>query len=248
MEIQQPLAGRRELIQVGHLVFGQVVKAQPHYEAVLVCLTTGHLAVLPHAHRDRPLKIGDTLAAAVWRINAASGSILLSQQSVHYFRKIADLVLAPVVAAQQVRIRRVASAAGAPFVKILVEELASEGFRACLLRLSEFKPYLARSVVLIPYDPDPVQLIKAALRPAPPTRIRRILLLSTTHTALVEVEPGSLAAFLGYKGLNVAVANKLVGYHLELTAATDRPLTPSAGQPDSSPSGPEPNAHERRDP
>jgi transcription antitermination factor NusA-like protein len=227
MESPQLLAERRELLQVGHLVFGQVVKAQPSYDAVLVCLTTGHLAVLPHAHRDRPLKVGDTLAATVWRINATTGSILLSQQSVHYFRKIAELVLAPVVAAQQVRIRRVASAAGAPFVKILVEELGPEGFRACLLRLPEFKPYLARSVVLIPYDPDPVRLIKAALRPAPPARIRRIALLETTRTAQVEVEPGALGAFLGYRGLNVAVANKLVGYHLELTTASDRPLAAS---------------------
>lgn len=209
-------------LQTGNLVFGQVVKALPDRQASLICLTTHYLAVLPHEHRDRTYKVGDTLAATVLRATP-SGYPILSQRCSQYIRKIADLLLAPLVQARRVKIRAVAMAQDAPFVKVAVELLDGEDpMGECLHRLVEFKHYLTPTVVLIRYDEDLSRYIANALTPAPRHKIRQVVLLPATRSAQVTVEPGAARSFLGFKGLNVAVANKLVKRHIDIVECATR--------------------------
>ncbi|MEW6542487.1 MAG: hypothetical protein AB1411_02625 [Nitrospirota bacterium] len=208
-----------DILQIGHLVFGRVVKAHPDKSAYLIMLTTGHLAILPKEEEDRPYKVGDNLAAAVSRIGDSHP--ILSQRSVHYIRKVADTLLIPLIRAQRVKIRGVASAVGAPFVKIAIEELTDDDpMGDCLKLLLDFKSYLTPTVVLVRFDSDLEAYITNALAPAPRNKIRRIVILHSTRSAQVLVETSSVRAFLGYKGLNVAVANKLVKRHIEIVGVT----------------------------
>lgn len=214
MLVSDAYSSEQDPAHIGHLVFGQVVKARLDYDAYLVCLTSGRLAILPRALQDRPYKVGDTLAAAVSGLSHEGKQLLLSQRSVHYYRRVSELILAPLLQARQAAIRKVASAEGAPFVKIAIEPASPEAMTACLERRAEFEPYLRLSVVLVQYHADLARYIESALRPAPPQKIRRIVVLPTTREARVEVEEASVPAFLGWKGLNVAVANKLVNRHI----------------------------------
>jgi hypothetical protein len=207
----------RHTLQVGHLVFGQVVKAMPDRDAILLYLTTGHLAILPKSVQDRPYRVGDTLTAAIteW----AAQYVIISQRSLHYFLKVTDLLLAPLVQAKRLAVRSVATAHEAPFIKIAVEILTDDDpMRDCLSLMTDFKAYLSLTVVFVKYDEDLRRFIANALAPASPRKIRRILLLKPDKIAQVIVEPGAVASFLGFKGLNVAVANKLVKWHIDIKA------------------------------
>ncbi|MBX3124745.1 MAG: hypothetical protein KF854_16760, partial [Nitrospira sp.] len=146
-----------------------------------------------------------------------------SQRSMHYFRRIAELVLAPVLADDHVHIKRVATAQAASFVKIAVEtyRTGEDVIATCKPLLYEFRTYTSRTIALVKYHMEVEAYIREALAPAPSRSVRRVDVYREEHQARVIVERGTIAQFLGRKGMNAAVASKLTGYGLVLVDEAD---------------------------
>ncbi len=205
------------MVQVGDLVMARVIRMDPGHSAYLLWADSiGRYAILPHQHADRQYKVRDSLMGAVYKVGDEFP--MLSQRSMHYFRRIAELVLAPVLADDHVHIKRVATAQAASFVKVAVDTYRSgeDAIAACKPLLYEFRTYTSRTIALVQYHSELESYIREALAPAPSRSVRRVEVYREEHRARVIVERGTIAQFLGRKGMNAAVASKLTGYGLVL--------------------------------
>ncbi len=210
------------MVQVGDLVMARVIRMDPGHSAYLLWADSiGRYAILPHQHADRQYKVRDSLMGAVYKVGDEFP--MLSQRSMHYFRRIAELVLAPVLADDHVHIKRVATAQAAPFVKVAVDTYRSgeDVIAACKPLLYEFRTYTSRTIALVKYHSELESYIREALAPAPSRSVRRVDVYREEHRARVIVERGTIAQFLGRKGMNAAVASKLTGYGLVLVDEAD---------------------------
>ncbi|MCS6317661.1 MAG: hypothetical protein H8K05_07805 [Nitrospira sp.] len=200
----------------------RVIRMDPGHSAYLLWADSiGRYAILPHQHADRQYKVRDSLMGAVYKVGDEFP--MLSQRSMHYFRRIAELVLAPVLADDHVHIKRVATAQAAPFVKVAVDTYRSgeDVIAACKPLLYEFRTYTSRTIALVKYHSELESYIREALAPAPSRSVRRVDVYREEHRARVIVERGTIAQFLGRKGMNAAVASKLTGYGLVLVDEAD---------------------------
>ena len=205
------------MVQVGDLVMARVIRMDPGHSAYLLWADSiGRYAILPHQHADRQYKVRDSLMGAVYKVGDEFP--MLSQRSMHYFRRIAELVLAPVLADDHVHIKRVATSRAASFVKVAVDTYRSgeDVIAACKPLLYEFRTYTSRTIALVKYHSELESYIREALAPAPSRSVRRVEVYREEHRARVIVERGTIAQFLGRKGMNAAVASKLTGYGLVL--------------------------------
>ena len=210
------------MVQVGDLVMARVIRMDPGHSAYLLWADSiGRYAILPHQHADRQYKVRDSLMGAVYKVGDEFP--MLSQRSMHYFRRIAELVLAPVLADDHVHIKRVATSRAASFVKVAVDTYRSgeDVIAACKPLLYEFRTYTSRTIALVKYHSELESYIREALAPAPSRSVRRVDVYLEEHQARVIVEPGTIAQFLGRKGMNAAVASKLTGYGLVLVDEGD---------------------------
>lgn len=210
------------MVQVGDLVMARVIRMDPGHSAYLLWADSiGRYAILPHQHADRQYKVRDSLMGAVYKVGDEFP--MLSQRSMHYFRRIAELVLAPVLADDHVHIKRVATSRAASFVKVAVDTYRSgeDVIAACKPLLYEFRTYTSRTIALVKYHSELEYYIREALAPAPSRSVRRVDVYREEHQARVIVEPGTIAQFLGRKGMNAAVASKLTGYGLVLVDEGD---------------------------
>jgi len=195
----------------------RVIRMDPGHSAYLLWADSiGRYAILPHQFADRQYKVRDSLVGAVYKVGEEFP--MLSQRSMHYFRRIAELVLAPVLADDYVQIKRVATAQAASFVKVAVDShrTGEDVIAACKPFLSEFRTYTSRTIALVKYHQEIDVYIREALSPAPIRSVRRVDVYREEHHARVVVERGTIAQFLGRKGMNAAVASKLTGYGLML--------------------------------
>ena len=138
------------MVQVGDLVMARVIRMDPGHSAYLLWADSiGRYAILPHQHADRQYKVRDSLMGAVYKVGDEFP--MLSQRSMHYFRRIAELVLAPVLADDHVHIKRVATAQAASFVKIAVEtyRTGEDVIATCKPLLYEFRTYTSRTIAQI---------------------------------------------------------------------------------------------------
>ena len=201
------------MVQVGDLVMARVIRMDPGHSAYLLWADSiGRYAILPHQYADRQYKVRDSLMGAVYKVGDEFP--MLSQRSMHYFRRIAELVLAPVLADDHVHIKRVATAQAASFVKVAVETYRNgeDVIATCKPLLYEFRTYTSRTIALVKYHTELEAYIREALAPAPSRSVRRVDVYREEHQARVIVERGTIAQFLGRKGMNAAVASKLTGY------------------------------------
>lgn len=220
------------MVSIGDLVAGRVVRARPDYNAYLVLLDdNSDFAILPKENVTRPLKIKDTVTAAVY----AKGERypILSQRCAHYFRKMAESVFRPAFEHDGIRIHRVASVEHAAFVKIAVSHPSGgDPIASCLPYVRTYHDRTGMTVSLVRYTKDLFEYVKAALSPAPLRSIRRVEISRQEKRAVVIVEHGSIALFLGPRGANVSSASKLTDLHIvpidERQESEDRRL-PSPG-------------------
>ncbi|MCC8985906.1 MAG: hypothetical protein LM513_04870, partial [Nitrospira sp.] len=91
----------------------------------------------------------------------------------------------------------------------------------CKPLLYEFRTYTSRTIALVKYHMEVEAYIREALAPAPSRSVRRVDVYREEHQARVIVERGTIAQFLGRKGMNAAVASKLTGYGLVLVDEGD---------------------------
>ncbi|GJL52982.1 MAG: hypothetical protein NPIRA02_01140 [Nitrospirales bacterium] len=205
------------MLKIGQLVVAMIVKNLPDQPGYLTLIgdAGSQLAVLPKALATRAFKIRDGLTAAVW--NMGVHYPVLSQASVHYYRRIGELVLSPVIQEHQVRIRAVGSSLDSPFVKVAVESLDDrDPVSLCVPYLPDFARYTPKTISLIGYVSNPEDFIAQALNPAPRRWIREVNVYRESKMAQVIVERGSIARFLGRHGTNVAMASKLTGYRIRV--------------------------------
>lgn len=202
------------MVSIGDLVAGRIVRARPDYNAYLVLLhDSSDFAILPKENATGPLKIKDAVSAAVY----ARGERypILSQRCAHYFRKMAESVFRPAIEQAGIRIHRVASVEHAAFVKIAVSHPSGEDpIAPCLPFVRTYHDRTGMTVSLVRYTKDLHEYVKAALSPAPLRSIRRVEVYPQEKRALVVVEHGSVALFLGPRGANVSSASKLTDIHI----------------------------------
>lgn len=205
------------MLKIGQLIVAMVVKDLPDHPGYLTLIgdAGSQLAVLPKSLATRRYKIRDGLTAAVW--NMGVHYPVVSQASVHYYRRIGEMVLSPAIQEHQVRIRAVGSSLDSPFVKMAVESADDrDPVPLCLPYVPEFARYTPKIVCLISYMSNPEDFIAHALNPAPRRWIREVTVYRESKTAQVIVERGSIARFLGQHGTNVAMASKLTGYRIRV--------------------------------
>lgn len=206
-------------MQIGHLVNFFVVKAMPDYDSYLVCLQGGELlALLPRKYANRAYKVGEAGWAAVFEIQGAR--ISLSQKSPQYVRKILEYLTAPLIQEKQIRFKKVALVAGAPFCKAAVaveNEMSMKDVHAlCAPYLTQVKQYVAEHVILVKYSDDIEEYAVSALFPGPKRAVKKVISFHDLKALTVYVDHASLAVFYGRKGQNVAAAAKLTGVSIEI--------------------------------
>ena len=77
------------MVQVGDLVMARVIRMDPGHSAYLLWADSiGRYAILPHQYADRQYKVRDSLMGAVYKVGDEFP--MLSQRSMHYFRRIAE--------------------------------------------------------------------------------------------------------------------------------------------------------------
>ena len=205
------------MLKIGQLIVAMVVKDLPDHPAYLTLIgdVGSQLAVLPKALAAKHYKIRDGLMAAVW--NMGVNYPVVSQSSMHYYRRIGELVLSPVIEEHRLSVRAVASSPDSSFVKLAVESPErGDPVSWCLPYVSEFARYTPKTICLITYMPNLEDFIAHALNPAPRRWIKEINVYREGKTAQVIVERGSIGRFLGKHGTNVAMASKLTGYRIRV--------------------------------
>lgn len=205
------------MLQVGHYVTGMIVANRPDHEAYLVAIngTHGLLAFLPRANAFRTYRVHDGVAAVVESVSPTV--VKLTQVSIHYFRRITDLAFRAWVVNDGMKIRNIAISPQAPFIKVAVE-LAPTAHPVKHLEagLEVMKGYTDRVVCLIPFSTDKEQYIRNALLPARAAMISRCDMWKEARQARIWVRRGQMSRVLGPKGMNVALAAKLVRYSIDV--------------------------------
>lgn len=205
-----------DMIPIGHLVAGRVVRAYPDKDAYLVWLHESNtFALLPKRYQDHPLKIRDSVSAAVFKYGGAYP--ILSQRCAHFFRKIAESVLLPALREHGISVHRVATVEHADFVKIALKhsDPTKDPVKVCKALIPQFTSQISRTICLVRYSQDLEAYIVNALSPAPARAIRHIFVYREARRARVIVERGTIGAFLGKAAMNVATASKLTGIGIE---------------------------------
>ncbi len=205
------------MLKIGQLIVAMVVKDLPDHPGYLTLVgdAGSQLAVLPKMLAAKRYKIRDGLTAAVW--NMGVHYPVVSQSSVHYYRRIGELVLSPVMEEHHVRIRAVGSSPDSSFVKIAVESSDNrDPVPLCVPYVPEFARYTPQTICLIAHATNTEDFIAHALGPAPRQWIREIVVYRESKTAQVIVERGGIDRFLGQHGTNVAMASKLTGYRIRV--------------------------------
>jgi hypothetical protein len=208
--------------KIGHLALFTVVKAWPDASAVLVWLEPdGPFAVLPKAEARQAYRVGDTGFAAIAAM--AVPYPRLSQRTVHYVRRMAELILAPVRREGRVAVVRVAADPAWPWAKVLVRAASPEALREAIQLVAGASGGLR--LVLVPQEEDFVRQVQAALYPAPPRAILAVRSGETPRTVIVTVAPEARGRVIGPGGWNLRAASRLLRRRLQLAPAVE----PSCG-------------------
>lgn len=209
------------MLKVGHLVLFTVAKAWPEASAMLVWIEpSGPFGLLPRAEAVTGYKVGDTGFAAVSQVLVPYPRV--SQQSVHYIRRIAEMVCSPLRAEGRLAVTRVAYRPGWPWAKVLVRLAAPEVMREAVMLIAEASAQLPCKLILIPKEEDLERQIRAALYPARPEAIRAIRANGTPRSLVLEVDPLARGLVIGPRGLNLRAAELLVKRRLAVAGA-ERP-------------------------
>lgn len=204
-------------IKVGNLVPVRIIKALPDYDSMLTFIAgTELMALLPKKFSNRTYRVGDSTLASIYSINGRR--IIVSQKSPHYFRKLTELLLAPLLQKKEVEVKRVAIISKAKFVKVAVRSLNNEEnpIKICLPYMREAKRYTDDTITLVKFSNDIREFVVNSLSPAPKEGVRKVILFQELREAIVKVEPRYLGLFLGKGGLNVALSSKLVGFRIRV--------------------------------
>jgi hypothetical protein len=202
-------------LKIGHLCLFTVCKAWPEASAALTWIEPrGPFAILPYSEADRPYRVGDTGFAAV-----AAATVpypRLSQRTVHYVRRIAELVCSPLRAEGRVAIARVAYRTGWPFAKVLVRAASPEAFKAAVGLLPQARAHWSPSLMLVPKEDELASQVRAALYPAPAEAIRAVRAHERPRTLWLDVEPLARGRVIGPRGANLFAAELLLRRRLVL--------------------------------
>jgi hypothetical protein len=202
-------------LKIGQLVLFTVCKAWPDATASLVWLEPqGPFALLPHVEADRPYRVGMTGLAAVAAYTLPYPR--LSQRTVHYVRRLAELICSPLIAEGRLAIARVAYRPGWPFAKVLVRLASPDAFKAAVALLPEAKAHFTPRLILVPKVDELDGLVRAALYPAPARAIRAIRPGAQPRTLLLAVDPAARGLVIGPGGANLLAAGLLVKRRLAL--------------------------------
>lgn len=210
-----------QLLKVGHLVLFTVAKAWPEASACLVWIEPeGPFGLLPRAEAVQPYKVGDTGFAAVGALLAPYPR--LTQGSIHYLRRMAEMTLSPLRAEGRLAVTRVAYRPGWPWAKVLVRLAAPEVMREATTLIAQAAAQLPCKLILIPKEEDLERQIRAALYPARPEAIVAIRMNGTPRSLVLEVDPLARGLVIGPRGLNLRAAELLVKRRLAVAGA-ERP-------------------------
>ena len=202
------------MLKIGHLVPATVIKALPDRKSLLMLIAgTEIMALLPRVYAGSQLLVGDNTVASVFAIDDIHHRVILSQKSSPFFRRLAELILSPLLVEGKIKVVHAAAVAGAGFAKIAVT-----GLNGCN-PIAECIPYLRNAagrytkdtLTLVRYSPDIEEYIASAFAPAPSEDILEVIYFRDQHEALVYVKPKTLGLFIGRRGANVATAAKLTG-------------------------------------
>lgn len=203
-------------VKVGYLVPVRIIKALPDYDSMLTFIAgTELMALLPKKFANRTYRVGDSTLASIYSINGAR--ITLSQRSAQYFRKLTELLLAPLLQQRRIEVKRAAVIQGAKFAKVAVKSLNSEDpIKISLPYMRDARKYTDDTITLVRYSSDPREYVVNSLAPAPSEGVRKVILFQELREVLVKVEPRYLGLFLGKGGLNAALSSKLVGLRIKI--------------------------------
>jgi len=204
------------MIKVGHLVPVTIIKALPDFDSYLTLVAgTEVTAILPKRYAGRTFRVGDSTFAAVFVMGESR--ILLSQKSPQYFRRLTELLVAPLLLDGRVRVRRAASISQSGFAKVSVEShTRDDPVKLCLTLLRRSRQYTDDTITLVRHSVNVEEYVVNALVPAPADRVREVIYFQHMGQADVFVDPACLGLFLGKKGANVATASKLTGVAINI--------------------------------
>lgn len=203
---------------MGYLVPVRIIKALPDYDSLLTFIAgTELMALLPKRFANRTYRVGDNTLASIYSIGGKK--IILSQKSPQYFRKLTELLLAPLLQEGKVEVKRAATIRGANFAKVAIKSLNGENpIKISLPYIIEAKKYTDDTIVLVKYSRDLREFVVNSLSPGPPEGVKKVILFQELNEALVKVEPRYMGLFLGKGGLNAALSSKLVGLRIKIEA------------------------------
>jgi len=206
-------------VKVGRLVPCAVVKELPDRDVYLVLITGTELfAYLPKRYANRSYGRGQQTMAAVFMMG--DGKIFLSQRSPHYFRRIAEEVLTPVIREGKVRVRKAACVVNGAFAKVSIEGLGGiDPLCASLPYLDKVKTYTTDTITVVRYSSNMKEYIVNSLVPAPAERVVQVLYSQSLREAIVRVDPRYCGFFVGKGGANVATAAKLLNVRIVIKSA-----------------------------
>lgn len=206
-------------LKVGYLVPGTIVKSLPNHDSLLVLITgTEILAFLPKKYANRKYRVGDSVVAAVFIFD--DRKIIISQRSPQYYRRIAELIFAPLVSEEKIKVKRAASVEGGGFCKVSIQSMNGiDPVKACIPYLKEARIYTDDTITLVRHSDNINEYVANALAPAPADKISKVIYSSNYGEARVRVDPRYYGLFVGKGGVNVATAAKLLNIKILIMKA-----------------------------
>ena len=201
------------MLKIGYLVPATVIKALPDYTSYLMAIPgTELMALLERAQAGSRLRVGDNTIAAVHSLE--DGRIHLSQRSAPFYRRLAEMLISPLLVQGKVKVVHAAAVKGADYAKVAVVGLnGCDPVTACLpyVKPEATRPYTDSTITIVKYSTIIEEYVVNAFAPASKEDILEVIHFKKLEEVHVIVRPGSIGKFLGKGGANAATVAKLTG-------------------------------------
>ncbi len=184
-------------------------------------------AILPKREqiRGEKYRVGDRVKALLLEVRKLKGEPRLTLSRTHpmFLRKLLEAEI-PEIAEKDIEIKAIAREPGQRAkVAVFARDMKMDPVGIVVgLRGSRIQPISdelsGERIDVIKWTEDPEELITRALSPAHPTRIR---LIPEEERAEVGVPQEELSLAIGKRGVNVKLAHKLTGWHIDVMSEED---------------------------